>query len=131
MDVTNEQRAVLSRELDRVLGTEATTIMMAHLPQGGSDGLATKADLERFALEEVLAGIHTREEHAAFRSEVNQRFTSLEGKLESLIHQFRAELRAEINSAITGQTRAVIVSLIGTMTVLSGFMFALIQTASP
>ncbi|WP_370325079.1 hypothetical protein [Euzebya sp.] len=183
MAVTDDERAVLGDHLDRVLGTEAARIMMAHLPRGGADEVATKQDiadlrtelqrfatkddlqrfatkadlerfatkddLERFATKADLANLHTvfhtKDEHAAFRAEVNERFAAqeslllqllervirIEGALTSVGHELRAELRGELNAAITGQTRAVIISLFGMVVVLCGFMFALLQATQP
>lgn len=170
MDVTDEQRAVLSRELDRVLGTEATTIMMAHLPPGGQDhvatrqdidelraaiakcatkddlkGFATKDDLKRFATKEDLLGLVRREELSELNSRMDRRFdqvqqfhlelverlTSMESRIEIMGQSIRAEIRGELVAAVTGQTKSLVISLMGALAIVSGLAFAIAANVQP
>ncbi|MDP9388648.1 MAG: hypothetical protein M3Q48_12235 [Actinomycetota bacterium] len=50
MEVSEQSRHELHQKLEEVLGREAAGTLMAHLPSGGSDRVATKADLELLEL---------------------------------------------------------------------------------
>lgn len=176
MDVTDQQRTTLTDELNRLLGAEATTILMAHLPRGGVEALATrediaalraematKDDLARFAtkddlarldskvdlfrseMEATLRGMATRAELTDLRDHTDRGFakiddafhvliecmTSLEGRVEVMGQSFRAEVRGELLAAITSQTRALIISLISALAIVSALAFAVASNVQP
>lgn len=138
MDVTDEQRAVLRRELDRVLGTEATTIMMAHLPQGGQDQVAnvTRDDFLGLVRSEDLAEFGSRmdrqfEQVQRFHLDLIERMASLESRIEVMGQSIRAEIRGELVAAVTGQTKSLIISLMGALAIVSGLAFAIAANVQP
>jgi hypothetical protein len=50
MDVYERSRHELHQRLQEALGPEAASTLMAHLPSGGLERLATKDDIERLEL---------------------------------------------------------------------------------
>jgi hypothetical protein len=90
-------RDELRRRLDEALGEEAADTLMEALPPLPWNELATKADLV-----DLKVDIDRVEERVLLR-------------LDSLEHKITAVFRAELNTAITSQTRAMMISTFGTV----------------
>lgn len=95
-------RQRLATRLHEVLGEEAADTLVASLPPFAWPDVATKADLR--ALEERM--------DARF-AQVDARFGELEGRL-------LAAFRAELVSAVVGQTRMTVFALLGTFATAGG-----------
>lgn len=91
MAVDERRRHQLYEALAGLLGAEATATMMELLPPSGTE-VATRADIDG----------------------LDQRFDHLEERIDDRIDALRGELlaafRAELVTAVSGQTRAVIVA---------------------
>jgi hypothetical protein len=102
MTVEERRRHQLYEGLAAVLGPEATATMMELLPPDGRQ-LATRSDIDR-RFDTVDARFEA----------IDQRFDHLEQRIDDRIDALRGELlaafRAELVSAVAGQTRAVIVA---------------------
>jgi hypothetical protein len=103
--------------LEEVLGPEAATTLMEHLPPIGWADVALKRDLD--ALEHRL--------DLRFDA-IDQRFETLEDRIdlrsEALEHKLMAAFRGELQTALTAQTRQLAITLAGTAGALSALAFA-------
>ena len=121
MTISDQSRHQLHRHLDEVLGPDHAATLMAHLPPVGWADVATKRDLEHFALEfrsalrEELVGSATglREElvgsATGLREELVGSATGLRGEIAASERGVRGEiaasesrLRGEIAASETG-----------------------------
>ena len=116
MTVEEQRRHQLYEGLTNLLGPEATATMMELLPPGGHE-LATRSDIDRHfdATERRFDLIDQRFETIDQRFEaIDQRFEHLEQRIDDRLDALRGELlaafRAELVTAVAGQTRAVIVA---------------------
>jgi hypothetical protein len=92
-------RHQLYLRLEEVLGPEAATTLMEHLPPVGWADVATKRDLD--ALEQRL-----------------------DLRSEALEHKLVAAFRGELQTALTAQGRLLAITLAGTAAALSALAFA-------
>jgi hypothetical protein len=99
MAIDERSRHELYLRLEGVLGADAATTLMEHLPPVGWADVATRRDLD------VLA------------ERIDQRFETLEYKL---LGTFRAELQ----TALTAQTRQLTIALVGTSAALATLALA-------
>jgi len=99
MAVDERARHELYEELVRVLGTEAATTLLEHLPPGGWSDVATTRDLDQ--LEQRIA----------------LRFDAAEQRM-------LAVFRGELVTAITTQTRTMIFTMAGTVVSLAAVALA-------
>lgn len=99
MVLDERSRHELYLRLEEVLGPEAATTLMEHLPPVGWADVATKRDLD--ALEQRL----------------DLRFEALE-------HKLMAAFRGELQTALTAQGRQLTITLAGTAGALSALAFA-------
>jgi hypothetical protein len=117
MVLDERSRHELYRRLEEVLGPEAATTLMEHLPPIGWADVAMRRDLD--ALEQRL--------DLRFRA-VDERFGGLEERLdlrcEALEHKLVAAFRGELQTALTAQGRQLAITLAGTAGALSALAFA-------
>jgi hypothetical protein len=110
-----------------VLGVEGAMILMEHLPPLGWSEVATTRDLDamRVALAGELGGL--RGELGGQIAEVRGELGGLRGELGGQIAEVRgeiAELRGELLERIAGQTRSLIVAMVGTNAALATLVLA-------
>ena len=110
MVLDERSRHQLYLRLEEVLGAEAASTLMEHLPPVGWADVATKRDLD--ALEE----------------RIDLRFGALEERIdlrsEALEHKLLAAFRGELQAALTAQGRQLAITLAGTAGALSALAFA-------
>ena len=123
-------RHELKRKLEEALGQEAADTLMEALPPHPWDELATKADvaLLRTDVEALRADVGVlksdvgvlksdvgalKSDVTLLRRDVERLEERFELKLEAMGHQLIGAFRGELNAAITGQTRAILVSMVG------------------
>src|SRR5947207_132163 len=103
-------RHQLYLRLEEVLGPEAATTLMEHLPPVGWADVALKRDLD--ALEHRL----------------DLRFGALEERIDlrsdALEHKLMSAFRGELQTALTAQDRQLAITLAGTAGALSALAFA-------
>ncbi len=99
MAVDERARHELYTQLERVLGTEAATTLLEHLPPVGWADVATKHDLDEL------------------ERRIDLRFEMTEQRM-------LAAFRGELVSAITTQTRTMIFTMAGTVVSLAAVAFA-------
>jgi hypothetical protein len=97
MAVDERARLELYEQLARVLGTEAATTLLEHLPPGGWSDVATTRDLDQ--LERRIA----------------LRFDASDARIEAAEQRMLAVFRGELVTAITTQTRTMIFTMAGTV----------------
>ena len=117
MVLDERSRHQLYLRLEEVLGPEAATTLMEHLPPVGWADVALKRDLD--ALEHRL--------DLRFEA-IDQRFEALEERVdlrsEALEHKLVATFRGELQTALTAQGRQLAITLAGTAGALSALAFA-------
>lgn len=120
MVLDERSRHQLYLRLEEVLGPEAATTLMEHLPPVGWADVALKRDLD--ALEHRL---DLRFE--ALEERVDLRFGALEERIdlrsEALEHKLLAAFRGELQTALTAQGRQLAITLAGTAGTLSVLAF--------
>jgi hypothetical protein len=147
MAVDERRRSELFRALAATFGEEQAVTMFELLPPPDTE-LATRADTDRIeqrfaAIDERFDAVNERFDHVNERFvDVNQRITDLghhmderfdsqrrefDAKLDSVRDELLAAFRGELVTAVTGQTRAVIVSITTAVFGLGGLAIALAQ----
>ena len=110
MVLDERSRHELYLRLEEVLGPEAATTLMEHLPPVGWADVATKHDLD------------------ALEQRMDMRFGAMEErfdlKLEAAKHELLAAFRGELQTALTAQGRQIAITLAGTAGALSALAFA-------
>jgi hypothetical protein len=105
MAVDERSRHELYLRLEAVLGESEAQVLMEHLPPVGWADVVTKHDLrlELEALEHRLT--------AAFRADLLHEVGNLNGRIDS------------IHTAIQGQTRAMLFTMVGSLATISAIAF--------
>jgi len=110
MVVDERSRHELYRRLEEVLGADAATTLIEHLPPVGWADVATKHDLAQ--LEERLDG----------------RFTALDNRFDrhdDVVWEALLELEVTFDQALRSQTTTLVSALVGTVLTMAGLAFAL------
>ena len=135
MVVDDRSRHELYRRLEEVLGMEAATTLIEHLPPAGWAEVATKHDLAQ--LEERLelrfagrfAAIEGRFDRVDERfNAIDERFKGLDWRFEGLDDRLRggmAELRAAFEHELRGQTTTMVFGLVSVVLTMAVLAFAL------
>ena len=118
MAIDERSRHILFVKLEEVLGPEEATILMEHLPPAGWAEVATKRDLDQFAVATKRDLNHLTEVNAREHQHLEQMFR---GELAELEHRVIATLRGEMLS----QTRTMIFALVSSVVAMSGVFTAL------
>lgn len=150
MTVDDGRRRQLHEQLTESVGPEATATMFELLPPAGA-GPATSADIAELSgrmdrgfahvngrvdrledrmgsLEESVDGLQrTTTELQGAVAELQRAMTGLTHAVDRLPDQFRAELRGEILTAVTSQTRAVLLAVLTTLLGVAGLAWSFSQ----
>jgi hypothetical protein len=97
MDVYERSRHQLHQRLREVLGPEEAGTLMAHLPAGGIERLATKDDIQK-----------------------------LELKMDAMRHELRGEIQ-EVRAEMHQMGRSLMVSFVTVMAIMNGILFAALR----
>jgi hypothetical protein len=135
MVLDERSRHQLYLRLEEVLGPEAATTLMEHLPPVGWADVALKRDLDALEhrldlrFEAVDQRFEALEERLDLRFDaIDQRFEALEERVdlrsEALEHKLVAAFRGELKTALTAQGRQLAITLAGTAGALSALAFA-------
>ena len=146
MAIDERSRHELYVRLERVLGPEAASTLMEHLPPVGWADVATKRDLDvlaermdsRFAqMEQRFEQVDRRFEQLEQRFDqqfeqleqrFDQRFEQLEQgsdqRFETCEYKVLATIRGELQTALTAQTRQLTIALVGTAGALAALALA-------
>jgi hypothetical protein len=135
MVLDERSRHELYLRLEEVLGPEAATTLMEHLPPVGWADVALKRDLDalehrldlRFdAIDQRFGAVDRRFERLEER--IDLRFGAIEERIdlryEALEHKLMAAFRGELQTALTAQGRQLAITLAGTAGALSALAFA-------
>jgi len=142
MVVDDRSRHELYRRLEEVLGMEAATTLIEHLPPAGWAEVATKQDLanleQRIELrfqriddrfERVGDRFNALEERFDERfNAIEERFKGLDWRFEGLDDRLRggmAELRAAFEHELRGQTTTMVFGLVSVVLTMAVLAFAL------
>ena len=106
MTINEQSRHELHQRLEETLGPSAAATLMEHLPPVGWADVATKRDLEL---------VQAATEH---------HIDGLRRDLDSCEHRIKADFRAELNAAVTSQTRTLMFALIGSQFTVIAAIFA-------
>ncbi len=129
MVVDDRSRHELYRRLEEVLGLEAATTLIEHLPPVGWADVATKHD---------LAGLGERMDLRFARVDdrfgrVDERFTALEARIDDrfTIHEERnnaamSELRATLEHELRSHTSALVFGLVAMVLTMAALAVALV-----
>ena len=123
MVVDERSRHELYRRLEEVLGPEAATTLIEHLPPVGWADVATRHDLA--ALEQRLGLRFAR---------VEERFNAMDSHFRAAMSDLRAtfehELRSQSNSfghELRSQTTTMVFALVGVVLTMAALAFALVR----
>lgn len=123
MVVDERSRHQLYRRLEEVLGSEAATTLIEHLPPLGWADVATKHDL--VALEQRL------EQRLELRFvRVEERFNAVDERFNAIAHQItaaNADLRASFEHELRSQITTVVFGLVGVVLTMAALAFALVR----
>jgi hypothetical protein len=135
MVVDDRSRHELYRRLEEVLGLEAATTLIEHLPPAGWADVATKHDLvnleERLELRFAgrFAAIDGRFDQVDERfNAIEERFKGLDWRFEGLDDRLRggmSELRAAFERELRGQTTTMVFGLVSVVLTMAALAFAL------
>lgn len=132
--MTRRTRSELLRLFEPTLGPEAATALVEEIEVVDADRLATKADLAatRDELRGEIIPVHHRidllEERLDGRFDrIDERFEAVYSTIGQAKNEILAAYRGEITAAVSGQTRAIIFTMIGTVLSLGGLAIALAQ----
>ncbi|MDQ4097466.1 MAG: hypothetical protein M3144_06325 [Actinomycetota bacterium] len=95
MAFSEQSRHEMYQRLEEALGEQAAATLMEHLPPVGWADVATKRDLD-----------------------------VLRVSFEATEHRLRSNFRAELNAAITSQTRTLMFAIIGSNVTMAALAFA-------
>jgi hypothetical protein len=109
MALDERARRQLHARLEAVLGHEEAMILMEHLPPLGWSEVATSRELEAVRID--LGG-----QIAEVRGEVAELRGEVRGEI--------AELRGEMLERMAGQTRSIVVAMVGTNAALATLVLA-------
>ncbi len=124
MAVDERSRHELYRRLEEVLGPEAATTLIEHLPPVGWADVATKHDLA--ALEERIELRFDRIDDRFGRND--DRFSALDDRFSALDDRLKAtgfELRASFEHELRKQTTTMIFALVSVVLTMAALAFAL------
>jgi predicted TIM-barrel enzyme len=120
MAIDEHSRHDLYRRLEEVLGADAATTLMEHLPPVGWADVATKRDL---GLLEIAMKRDVEVLEIAMKRDVEVLEIAMKRDLEVLEYKITASLHQEIGSAM----RTTILSMIGIMITLVSLNFAAVH----
>ena len=115
MTVDERARHELYEQLARVLGTEAATTLLEHLPPGGWSDVATTRDLDQLERRIALRFEASDARLDARFEAVDARFEAVGARIEAAEQRMLAVFRGELVTAITTQTRTMIFTMAGTV----------------
>lgn len=126
MAVDERSRHELYRRLDEVLGPEAATTLIEHLPPVGWADVATKHD---------LAGLEQRMDLRFGRIEdrftaLDERFTTLDERFNLMDERIKAsafELRASFANDLRSQFTTTVFGLVSVVLTMAALAFALVR----
>lgn len=132
--MTRRTRSELLRLFEPTLGPEAATALVEEIEVVDADRLATKADLAA-TRDELCGGIITVHHRIDLLEErldgrfgrIDERFEAVYSAIGQAKNEILAAYRGEIAAAVSGQTRAIIFTMIGTVLSLGGLAIALAQ----
>ena len=141
MAVDERPRHELYRQLEEVLGPDAATTLIEHLPPVGWADVATKHDLA--GLEERIDDRFARVDDRFAR--VGDRFTALEGRFTAFEDRFTAHISAAVSDLratfehemrlqtitfgqeVRSQTNTTLFALVGVVLTMAALAFALVR----
>jgi hypothetical protein len=123
MVVSERARHELYRRLEEVLGPEAATTLIEHLPPVGWAEVATRQD---------LAGLEERTElrFERLREHVDGRFNLIDERFNAMDDRIKAsasDLRASFEHALRSQTTAMVFGLVSVVLTMAALAFALVR----
>ena len=124
MVVDDRSRHELYRRLEEVLGLEAATTLIEHLPPAGWAEVATKHDLANLEQRIELRFDRVDERFNA----IDERFKGLDWRFEGLDDRLKggmSELRAAFEHELRGQTTTMVFGLVSVVLTMAALAFAL------
>ena len=122
MALDERARHELFLRLEEVLGPESAETLMEMMPPVGWADVATKRDLD--ALEQRIG---LRFEAMDYRFE--GMFEGMEHRLEGMEHKLLAAFRGELLTAVTAQTRTLVLAHLGAVASTAALAFAAAKLA--
>ncbi len=133
MAVDERSRHELYRRLEEVLGPEAATTLIEHLPPVGWADVATKHDLTGLEQRIELRFARVDDRFAAVDSRfdrVDERFSVLEERFDGLDDRITAatsDIRAAFEHELPSQTTTMVFGLVSVVMTMAALAFALVR----
>ncbi len=139
MALDERSRHELFLRLEEVLGAQPAETLMEMMPPVGWADVATKRDLDaveqrmdlRFeAIDHQFEAIGHRFEAIDYKFEaIDHKFEALGHRLETMEHKLLATFRGELLTAVTAQTRTLVLANIGAVLSTAALAFAAAKLA--
>lgn len=127
---TERVETELRRRLREVLGDVAAMALIRKFPPRDWTELPSSADLTAFEarIDDRFAQVDDRFAQVEERlAGMDVRFERLDARFDVLEHRLTAAFRGELNTAITAQTRSIILGLLGAMAGMGGLSLAMVR----
>jgi hypothetical protein len=142
MVVDDRSRHELYRRLEEVLGMEAATTLIEHLPPAGWAEVATKHDLANLEERIELRFERVGDRFSALEERFDERFNAIDERFNGIDERFKAldwrfeglddrlkggmfELRAAFEHELRGQTNTMVFGLVSVVLTMAALAFAL------
>ncbi len=120
MVVDERSRHQLYRRLEEVLGPDAATTLIEHLPPVGWADVATRHDLAGLEQRIELRFTHVEER-------LDERFNAVNERMDHLITAAAADLRASFEHELRSQITTVVFGLVSVVLTMAALAFALVR----
>ncbi len=138
MVVDERSRHALYRRLEEVLGPEAATTLIEHLPPVGWADVATKHDLATLEQRIELRFAHVEERFDERFNRVDERFNRVDERMDERVSMATSDLRATFERELRvqgttfghdlrAQTTTMVFGLVGVVLTMAALAFALVR----
>lgn len=130
MAVDERSRHELDRRLEEVLGSEAATTLIEHLPPVGWADVATKQDLAQLEQRMELRFASVDERFDRVDERMDERFERVDVRFDLIDERIKAmgfDLRASFEHELRSQSTTIMFGLVTVVLTMAALAFALVR----